>query len=164
MTFLRPSIFLFLGNYVFFRAMLSPPEIQLLSGFNTLPFGADPGKANALFGAPDEETVLEDEVFHKPKLLWHYHQLGLSLFFDGSQEKQFCSAECKHPDTLLWGEKVMGMNEKSLLEVLKKHNYVLSEREVLPWGETCLNFDEARLECYFENKKLIALSFSAKSA
>ena len=143
--------------------MPAPPEIQLLSGFATLPFGADPAQANAVFGYPDEETVLEDEVFNRPKLLWHYRIPGLSLFFDLSQEKQFCSAECKHPNTLLYGEIVMGMNEKALLDLLKKHNYTLSEREVLPWGETCLNFDEAGLECYFENKKVNALTFSAKN-
>jgi hypothetical protein len=138
------------------------PEIVLLSGFAGLPFGSDPEKANAVFGSPDEESVLEDEVFNRPKLLRHYHALELSLFFDLSRNKQFCSAECKHPDTLLFGEKVMGTNEKTLLELLKKHNYTLSDREVLPWGETCLNFDEAGLEAYFENKKLIALSFSEK--
>lgn len=138
------------------------PEIQVLTGFTSLAFGAGPGEAKAVFGAPDEETVLEDEVFNRPKLLWHYHHLALSLFFDLNNKSLFCSAECKHPDTLLFGEKVMGSNEKTLIELLKKHNYTLSEKEVLPWGETCLNFDEAGLEAYFENKKLIALSFSEK--
>ena len=142
--------------------MPATPQIRLLSGFETLPFGANPAKAKDLFGAPDEESTLEDEVFNQPKLLWHYHTTALSLFFDYSGEKHFFSAECKHPDTLLFGEKVIGMNEKTLMDLLKKYNYPLSEREVLPWGETCLNFDEAGLECYFKNKKLIALVISAK--
>lgn len=138
------------------------PEIQVLTGFTSLAFGAGPDKAKSVFGAPEEETLLEDEVFNRPKLLWHYHHLALSLFFDLNNKSQFCSAECKHIDTLIFGEKVMGTNEKTLIELLKKHQYSLSEREVLPWGEICLNFEEAGLEAYFENKKLIALSFSEK--
>jgi len=156
-------IFLVLRALCKFKTLGTIPEILLLSGFSSLPFGAEPGKANAAFGKAEEESVLEDEIFHRPKMLWHYRHLDLTLFFDLNHEKRFCSAECKHPETQLWGQKVMGMDEKSLQELLKTHNYTLSEREVLPWGETCLSFDEAELECYFENKKLVALSFSAKS-
>jgi hypothetical protein len=57
----------------------------------------------------------------------------------------------------------VGWPEKPVQELLKAQHYVVSERELLPWGETCLSFDEAGLECYFENKKLIALSISEKS-
>ncbi len=142
-----------------------PPrtQIQLLSGFETLPFGANPDKAMAVFGPPNEERELEDEVFNRPKLLWYYNNLALSLFFDLSHDRHFCSAECKHPDTLLFGETIIGASEKTVLELLKKNKHPLSEREVLPWGEICLHFDEAGLECYFENNHLIALNFSELS-
>jgi len=139
------------------------PEIQVNYGFSKLSFGSSPDQATSVFGEPNEVTEIEDEIFLKPKLLWHYHIPNMTLFFENVKKIYFSSAECKHQDTLLFGEKVMGADEKTLLELLKKHQYSLSERESLPWGEICLHFEEAGLECYFENKRLVALTFSQKA-
>ena len=143
--------------------MTEAPEIQVNYGFSKLPFGSSPAHVTSVFGEPGEVTEIEDEIFLKPKLLWHYHSLKMTLFFENGKDIYLSSAECKHQDTLLFGEKVIAADEKTILELLKKHQYALSERESLPWGEICLHFDEARLECYFENKRLVALTFSQKA-
>ena len=142
--------------------MPAPLQIQLLEGFCTLRFGSDPASAKLLFGDPGEEDVLKDEVFERETLVFHYPDSEFSLFFEKNPEPQLHNVECENPEVLLNGQKPFSLGEKELSAFLKASGYSLSEREQLPWGELCLSFDSAGLTCYFQNNKLVALSFSSK--
>jgi hypothetical protein len=42
---------------------------------------------------------------------------------------------------------------------MKSHTFQLSDTEQQEWGEKRLSFDEAGLDCYFENNKMISINF-----
>lgn len=139
--------------------MSQTPEIRLLKGLSSLDFGCKTPEACSLFGSPQEEQSLSDEVFNTSSLVYHYWDHGFSLFFDNHKGQSFASVEIDNPEALLFGTKVFSLNESQLIELLKQNGYALSESEKEGWGEKRLTFDEAGLDCYFENGRLISVNF-----
>jgi hypothetical protein len=141
--------------------MPSTPEIRLLKGFCTLNFGQIPADAEAIFGPPEETQSLTDDLLDTASFVMHYWSRGFSLFFDENRKNSFHMVEVDNPGTLLFGHPVFQMSEPELVEMLRDHNIKLSDTERHEWGEKRLGFDEACLDCYFENGKLSTISFSA---
>lgn len=141
--------------------MAFTPEIQLLKGFCSLKFGQKPSDAEALFGPPEETQSLNDDILDTSSYVLHYWDFGFSLFFDASKNNILNIVEVDNHDTLLFGKPVFNLKETELVELLKSNGYKLSDTERHEWGEKRLSFDDARLDCYFENGKLTTLSFSA---
>lgn len=140
--------------------MLKPElEIHLLKGFCALKFGDSVARAEALFGMPEESQTLDDSILETSSFVMHYWDYGFSLFFDNHKNKAFSSVEADNPDTLLFGQKISSIKEPTLIELMAANGYKLSETEKHEWGEKRLSFDEAGLDCYFENGKLISVNF-----
>ncbi len=137
-------------------------QILPLFGFKEISFGSTPTHVKSLLGEALEESILDDEFLNQKKQVWHYPKLGLSFFFTLEPKLSLCSIECSNKATELFKQKVMDLDEKQFLNLMKENSYTLSDREQLPWGEICFSFDEIELECYFQNKKMQALSFSQK--
>ena len=135
------------------------PEIRLLQGFGPLPFGASKDNAVSLFGEPEEIQNLSDDILNNHSMVYHYWGLGFSLFFDLNREQAFCSVEIDNRDTVLFGARIFSLNEKQLVQLMKDHKFSLSDTEVHNWGEKRVSFDEAQLDCYFENSKMVSLNF-----
>lgn len=68
--------------------------------------------------------------------------------------------EVDNAETLLFGSPVFSLKEAEIVELLREHNYKLSDTERHEWGEKRLGFDDACLDFYFENGKLNTISFS----
>ena len=136
------------------------PEIHLLKGFCNLNFGQKPSDAEALFGPPEETQSLKDDILDTSSFVLHYWSRGFSLFFDVNKINTLNIVEVDNPETLLFGKKVFSLKESELVELLKINGYKLSDTERHEWGEKRLSFDEACLDCYYENGKLSTLSFS----
>jgi hypothetical protein len=135
------------------------PQINLLKGFCTLNFGVSSVDAELVFGKPEEMQVLEDPILETSCTVYHYWDSGFSLFFDNKNAMKFGSVEVDNKDTLLFGKKLFFLNEKQLTDLMKEHKYELSDTERQEWGEKRLSFDEAGLDCYFENGKLTSINF-----
>ena len=135
------------------------PEINLLKSFCSLSFGAQVNDAESLFGKPEEVQILTDDIMDTSCTVYHYWQNGFSLFFDNKNSKQFSSVEVDNETTLLFDESVFTLTEKELIELMKKHNYVLTESEQQEWGEKRLSFDDAGFDCYFENNQFKSINF-----
>ena len=75
------------------------------------------------------------------------------------KNQTFCSAEIDNKETLLMGEPIFKLNEKELTEFMKKLGFSLSDKETHEWGEKRLSFDEAGLDCYFQNNKMVSVNF-----
>ena len=140
------------------------PEIRLLKGFCALNFGQTPHDAEALFGAPEETQSLIDDILDTSSFVMHYWSRGFSLFFDVNNDKSLHIVEVDNPDTVLFGKKVFSLKEPELIELLKENGFKLSDSEKHEWGEKRLSFDEAGLDCYYENGKLSTISFSLVQA
>jgi hypothetical protein len=139
--------------------MIENPEIKLLQGFCTLPFGTNIDGALRLFGEPEEKQELKDEILGNSSLVYHYWDQGFSLFFDANQSNIFSSVELDNADTLLFGVKIFTLQEKQLIELLKKNDFMATDTEVHTWGEKRVSFDKAGLDCYFKNNKLVSVNF-----
>ena len=134
-------------------------EIQLLKGFCNFSFGQIVSEAETLFGPAEEAQTLEDDILETSSYVLHYWSQGYSLFFDKSKGNTFTSVEVDNKETLLFKQKPFNMNEKTLTELLKTTGYKLTETENHSWGEKRLSFDDAGLDCYFENGRLISINF-----
>jgi hypothetical protein len=135
------------------------PQINLLKGFCTLNFGVSAVDAELVFGKPEEIQVLDDNILETSCSVYHYWDSGFSLFFDNKNSMKFGSVEVDNKDTLLFGKELFSLNEQQLIDLMKEHNYTLTDTEKQDWGEKRLSFDEAGLDCYFENGKMSSVNF-----
>ncbi len=139
--------------------MLLKPEIKLLKGFCTLAFGSNKESAELAFGKPEEIQNLTDDILNNNSLVYHYWDLGFSLFFDTNKNQSFCSVEIDNKETLLFDTKLFLLKEKEVIQLMEQNGYAMSDSEVHNWGEKRVSFDEAGLDCYFENNKLVSVNF-----
>lgn len=135
------------------------PQINLLKGFCTLNFGVSAVDVELVFGKPEEIQVLDDNILETSCTVYHYWDSGFSLFFDNKNSMKFGSVEVDNEDTLLFGKKLFSLNEQQLTDLMKEHNYTLTDTERQDWGEKRLSFDEAGLDCYFENGRMSSVNF-----
>lgn len=139
--------------------MNSNYQINLLKGFSDLNFGQTIAEAEKVFGKAEETQELNDEILETSCTVLHYWESGFSLFFDNKHAKKFSSVEVDNEETTLFSKKVFTLKEKDLVELMKENGYALSDSEQQEWGERRLSFDEAGLDCYFENGKLSSINF-----
>jgi hypothetical protein len=69
------------------------------------------------------------------------------------------SVEVDSEDTLLFNKKIFLLKERELIDLMKEHKYILTDSEKQEWGEKRLSFDEAGLDCYYENGRLTSINF-----
>ena len=139
--------------------MFEKPEINLLKGFCTLPFGTNKDAAVEVFGQPEEVQNLTDDILNNNSMVYHYWNEGYSLFFDTNKDQTFCSVEIDNRDAVLFDTKIFSLKEKEIVDLMKKNGFSLSDSEVHKWGEKRISFDEAGLDCYFENNRLVSINF-----
>jgi hypothetical protein len=72
---------------------------------------------------------------------------------------KFGSVEVDSEDTLLFNKKIFLLKERELIDLMKEHKYILTDSEKQEWGEKRLSFDEAGLDCYYENGRLTSINF-----
>ncbi len=135
------------------------PQINLLKGFCTLNFGVTAVDAELVFGKPEEIQVLDDTILETSCTVYHYWESGFSLFFDNKNSMKFGSVEVDNKDTLLFSKKIFSLSEQQLIDLMKEHNFTITDTEKQDWGEKRLSFDEAGLDCYFENGKMSSVNF-----
>lgn len=135
------------------------PQINLLSGFSNYKFGQSIAEAELVFGKAEETQVLDDPILETSCTVLHYWDLGFSLFFDNKNFKKFSSVEVDNDETTLFSQTVFKLKEVQLIELMKENNFTLTDTEQQEWGEKRISFDEAGLDCYFENGKLVSINF-----
>ena len=139
--------------------MIETPEIKLLTGFCSITFGETIENVKKIVGEPEEIQQLTNEILNTSSTVYHYWDLGYSLFFDTTKNNTFCSVELDNKDALLFNTKLFTLKEKEIIQLLKVNGFKLSDTETHEWGEKRLSFDEAGLDCYFENQKLVSVNF-----
>ena len=134
-------------------------QIFLLKGFSNFNFGQTVADAELFFGKAEETQVLDDDILETSCTVLHYWERGFSLFFDNKNFKKFSSVEVDNEDTLLYGEKIFSLKEQQVVDLMKQNNFTLSDSEQQDWGEKRISFDEAGLDCYFENGRMSSINF-----
>ncbi|MBN8694867.1 MAG: hypothetical protein J0L69_16860 [Bacteroidetes bacterium] len=135
------------------------PDIKLLRGFCNLNFGQSVTEATELFGPAEEAETLDDDLLGASSYVMHYWDHGFSLFFDNHKNKTFNSVEVDNPETTLFNHKIFTLNEKELIALMKSNGFSLTDTENHEWGEKRISFDDANLDCYYQNGKLSSVNF-----
>lgn len=135
------------------------PKIELLKGFANFKFGQTITEAEQMFGKAEEVQVLDDDILETSCTVLHYWDIGFSLFFDNKNFKKCSSVEIDNEETTLFGQLIFTLNEQQLADLMKQNGFELSDTEEQDWGEKRLSFDDAGLDCYFENGQLKSVNF-----
>jgi hypothetical protein len=136
---------------------LSDYEIKPNKGLGQLIFGTEMKPFIKQVGEPDElENIDEDEEMNTTVL--HYWKSGYSVFFVGLSDQVLAGIETDHPETNLFGEKIMGRTEHEIVELMKKNghpNYEVETEE----SDKRYSFDISMMDFFFRDDKLIYMNF-----
>lgn len=132
-------------------------EIKPELGLGDLSFGFTMSQVSAIIGPEDETEVLDND--DAKAILWHYHELAITCFFESGQLPRLSSFEIMNDEATLWGKKVFDLNEKDIIALLNENGYMDLDREEHEWGETRVSCDEIGLDFYFQDDELISVNF-----
>jgi hypothetical protein len=54
---------------------------------------------------------------------------------------------------------IFKLKETQIIDLMKQNGFSFSDSEQQEWGEKRISFDDAGLDCYFENGKLVSINF-----
>jgi|LSQX01.3.fsa_nt_gb hypothetical protein len=137
-------------------------DILLKQGLNELVFGASPEDAEKLLGDPIEIEALEKDTDEDlDSQLWYYDEEGISLFFEGEHDLELTSIEVSNLNATLFGKAIFKMSEEQIIDLMKENGFNDFYQEDEEWGEKLLSFEDALIDFYFEEDKLIGVNWSA---
>jgi len=132
--------------------MISSYEIIPKKGLGDLAFGMDMEKVVSALGEPEEVDNFEgDEELNA--VLLHYQDKGFSVFFEGVTRQVVAGIETDHSDATLFGEKVIGMTEKEVVDLMTKNGVPDFDKDTEE-GETRLSFEEIMVDFYLRDGKV----------
>lgn len=137
-------------------------DLKLHEGIDKLAFGQTYEDIVDILGEPSEIEILEeeDEDDSLDTALCYYYEKGLTLFFEGSDERYLTSIESDNEDLTLFGKKLFAMNQEEIVAMMKKNGYsdMLAVDE--EWGERRVSFEDALIDFYFSSQKLVTVNWS----
>lgn len=135
-------------------------EILLLDGLDDLKFGDLPDNVEKILGKPGEiENLGEEADEDLDTILWNYDKEGLSVFFEGKNNHVLSCFETDNRDATLFGQKVFEMNEEEITKLMNKEGLTQIDSEIEEWGEKRVSFDEALIDFYFQDGKLVTVNW-----
>jgi hypothetical protein len=135
-------------------------EILLLDGLDDLKFGDLPDNVEKLLGKPTEIENMGDEADEDlDTILWNYDKEGLSVFFEGKNNHVLSCFETDNRDVTLFGKKLFEMTEEEITKLMNSEGLTQIDSEVEEWGEKRVSFDEALIDFYFQDGKLVTVNW-----
>ncbi len=132
-------------------------EIKPKEGLGELKFGEIPENVTKLVGEPvDAEEITSDDDLKTTILTF---DSGITVFLEGLVEPVVSNFDLDNKTATLFGEKIFELNEEAIIKLMEGHGYKEIEKEEEEWGETRITFDDALLDCYFEQGNLVAVSW-----
>jgi len=138
--------------------MLTSFEIIPNEGLGEIKFGMLMKDFISKFGRPDDIDEIDDDEDEELKTtLLHYWNKGISVFFVGMTTQLLAGIETDHPDTTLFGKKIMGMTRQEIEDLMssKGHSYYETERE---HSVVRLSYDIGMMDFFFQDNKLIYMN------
>ncbi len=132
--------------------MVSSYEIIPKQGLGELKFGMDMEKIVSALGEPQEIDNFEgDEELNA--VLLHYWDKGFSVFFEGLTRQVVAGIETDYSDATLFGEKVIGMSEAEVIDLMKRNGHPDYDKETEE-GDTRLSYEEEMVDFYMRDGKV----------
>ena len=133
-------------------------ELKPLEGINDIKFGLNEKTILEYFGEPEEKEEL-DPIEDYITVLWHYWEIGVTVFFDKRKELVFTSIEVDNVDAELWGHRIFDMDEEELKKIFTGKGYSDIDIEITENNEKRVSFDDAMVDLYFEEGQLTGISY-----
>ena len=142
--------------------MLLNNEIVPNVGFDNVKFGIAMDVFVDKFGEPEEvESIGEDEDYATTVL--HYWEKSLSIFFVGVSNPVLAGIETDHPDSTLYGEKIMDKSKEDIIALMKKNglsSYDEGDDEYASENEIVrISYDKSMMDFFFQDNQLIFMNF-----
>lgn len=137
--------------------MLSNFEIIPNKGYGQIEFGMDMDKLAEIVGEPEEIMSFDDEEELSIVVL-HYWGQGFTVFMDGITRQVVAGIELDHPESELYGEKIIGKSEDEVIEFMKSKghtNYEVGMEE----ADKRYSFDDGMMDLFFLDGKLEYMNF-----
>lgn len=137
--------------------MVSKFEVFPNKGYGEMLFGTDMVSFVSKYGEPEEVQNFDDDEELSTTVL-HYWKEGFSCFFVGLSRPILAGVETDHPDTSLFGKKVLNLSEEDFVAFMKENgleNYEIDFED----ADKRLSFDVGMLDFFFRDNKLIYMNF-----
>ncbi len=137
--------------------MLSDYEIKPNKGLGPLEFGMEMDQFIDTYGESEEISSFDDDEELNTTVL-HYWTQGFSIFFVGLVNQILAGIETDHPDTSLYGKKIMNLSEEEIVELMKSNGHVQYEVEIED-KDRRLSYDYSMIDFFFRDGKLVYMNF-----
>jgi len=132
-------------------------EIKPKVGLGDLKFGEIPENVTKLFGAPEQAEEISTDDDLKTTILSYNN--GVTVFLEGLVEPVVSNFDIDNRNAELFGKKIFEMDEKAIVDLMNENHINELEKEEEEWGEMRLSFDDGMIDFYFEENKLVAISW-----
>ena len=144
--------------------MLSNYKIIPNTGFDDIRFGIGLDSFVEKNGEPEDiDSIYEDEEFNTTVL--HYWKQGVSIFFVGTANPVLAGIETDHPETRLFGEKIMGKTKEEIIALMGKNGHTNFEVEDEEYSEDenekdiRVSYENSMTDFFFRANTLVYMNF-----
>ena len=143
--------------------MFTNYKINPNQGFGDAEFGIEMDTFVERYGEPEEvDTIDEDEELDT--MILHYWEKGFSLFFVGLSNPILAGVETDHPDSELYGEKLLGKSKEEVIQLMEKNghtDYDEDKEEIMGENDNELrvSYDASMMDFFFREGQLVYMNF-----
>ena len=129
--------------------------INIGKGIDIVCFRMPVEEVVALLGTADEVENMENAA-DEPTTVLRYLDKGLTLFFEGENPVLACIDVCNE-DCTIFGEEVFDMDERAIVQLMVKNNYVEQDVDEEDWGERRVSFPQGNIDFYFDEGDMVSI-------
>ena len=134
-------------------------NININQGVGSLRFRMPVEEVVSLLGKAEEVENI-DNAADEPTTVLRYNDLGLTLFFEGENPQLACIDVCNEGCTL-FGHEVFDMDERQIVDLMVKNNYVEQDVDEEDWGERRVSFPEGNIDFFMDEGELVSIVMGA---
>jgi hypothetical protein len=133
-------------------------DIAPKKGFGEIKFGDTSEKVITFLGQPEDvENIDDDDGFNTVVLF--YHELGITVFFEGREKSVVACIETENPESTMFGKDIFKMKEEHIVNLMEENGFKLAETETETSGEKRFSYDDAMIDFFFLGGDLIVVNW-----
>lgn len=129
--------------------------LNIKKGLGDIAFDMPVEKIMSILGEASEVENISNAADESTTVL-HYNEDGITLFFEGDNPTLQC-IDISNEDCTLFGEYVFDLNEKEIVQLMVKNNFLEQDVENEDWGERRVTFPEGNIDFFLENDELLSI-------
>ncbi len=134
-------------------------NINIKQGVGDLRFAMPVEEAMTVMGTADEVENIDNAADESTTVL-RYNDQGITLFFEGENPQLAC-IDLANEECTLFGQSVFELNERAIVDLMVKNNYLEQDVDDEDWGERRVSFPEGNIDFYFDDGELVSIILGA---